>query len=270
MNNQSHTNMWQGKDCYDICSENQRESFKDGITNGADWYNLYGGMQDWMYEHTNSFEITIELGCNMYPPANTLSQYWQYNKRALLNYIKEAHKGIKGRIRDAVTGSLLPNVTVHIKNRSHNVTSSSYGDYFRLLVPNYYEIFFDKPGYHAEKVFATVSDGMAQIIDIKLRPLKSPENLVTSSPAPDSPTSEVNMVPVKSDEHSIAVATLIMTIVIILILLMMAGAYIVQKRRFHSLQSMSVEMQPTRTSLSATGTGMTLSSGSSTTHNLSP
>lgn len=273
--------MSSGQTCYDPCGDHHNESFQDGITNGANWYPLYGGMQDWMYEQTNTFEITVELGCNQYPPANTLPQYWHYNKRPLLSYIKEVHKGIKGTISDAVSGTLLANVTVHVLNNQHNVTSSMYGDYFRILMPGFYEIVFDKKGYIEQRITITVSKTMPQIYNIKLTPIGSVQSAaVVTEAAYKHPTGEADhQFGVQTDEnngdHSIVVATLVMTIIIVAILLMMAGAFVVQKRRFTKVRSMSMEMQPSRSS----GTGVSLPGqqlppqslgGSSTNPHLSP
>lgn len=48
---------------------------------------ILSGMQDYNYLHTNSFEITLELGCEKYPNASELPRYWNENKMSLLNYI---------------------------------------------------------------------------------------------------------------------------------------------------------------------------------------
>lgn len=61
--------------------------FKDGITNGAEWYVASGTMQDWNYYFTNDFDVTIELSCEKILKESDLPQYWTENKFSLLSYI---------------------------------------------------------------------------------------------------------------------------------------------------------------------------------------
>ncbi|BES95018.1 Zn_pept [Nesidiocoris tenuis] len=126
-----------------------------GITNGAAWYSVPGGMQDFNYLSSNDFEITVELGCEKYPDADQLENEWERNKDALLAYMWEVHSGIKGQIKDAVTGKPIPHAIIHVRNITgnnvydimHDVTSVHDGDYYRLLTPGDYEVTAYKDGY---------------------------------------------------------------------------------------------------------------------------
>lgn len=89
--------MFKGVSCEKICNKNiKKEFFPDGITNGANWYSLRGGMQDFNYLRTNCFEITVELGCDKYPVLDELPKYWNENRIALVNFIYEVHKSLHG------------------------------------------------------------------------------------------------------------------------------------------------------------------------------
>ena len=44
-------------------------------------------MQDYNYLETNCFEITLELGCDKFPPEEKLEPLWEDNAVALLNFM---------------------------------------------------------------------------------------------------------------------------------------------------------------------------------------
>jgi len=143
-----------------------------GITNGAAWYSVPGGMQDFNYLASNDFEITLELGCDKYPPASSLSGEWADNKKSLLEFIWAAHWGIKGVIRDSITGEGIGGATVHVRNITrmekygrmdsditHDVTSAIGGDYWRLLTDGEYELIVEAEGYEPMAKLVQVSNG---------------------------------------------------------------------------------------------------------------
>uniref|UniRef100_A0A2K6ULW3 Carboxypeptidase D n=1 Tax=Saimiri boliviensis boliviensis TaxID=39432 RepID=A0A2K6ULW3_SAIBB len=122
------------------CPGDEDESFKDGITNGAHWYDVEGGMQDYNYVWANCFEITLELSCCKYPPASQLRQEWENNRESLITLIEKVHIGVKGFVKDSVTGSGLENATISVAGINHNITTGRFGDFHRLLIPGTYNL----------------------------------------------------------------------------------------------------------------------------------
>ncbi len=157
-----------GNGCFDKCDA-RNETFTDGITNGAKWYSVIGGMQDWNYLHTNCFEITLELGCHKYPNATDLANYWKDNKRPLLAYIQEIHKGVKGFVFDN-DGKPVTNATISVRGIAHNVTSYTDGDYWRLLVPNNYSISAHKVGYKSQTKTVLTKSAFVTEVNFTLYP----------------------------------------------------------------------------------------------------
>merc|ERR1711899_568775 len=168
------------------CDQPQNQFAKQGgITNGAAWYTVEGGMQDFNYLSSNDFEITLELGCDKYPPASALSQEWEDNKKSLLEFIWLAHSGVKGVVKDFDTRKGIANAIIHVKNitriaksyrRSddinHDIRSVHDGDYWRLLTPSEYEIIAVADGYEPVAKLVEVSEhghSVAPLLDFELK-----------------------------------------------------------------------------------------------------
>ena len=129
--------------------------FPDGITNGAEWYNVDGGMQDYNDLHSGCFEITVEQGCHKFPYASELEEIWNANRDALILFIRQVHVGVKGVVRDE-SGTPIPNARIDIVGHSHSVFSAESGDYWRLLAPGSYTLKVSAPGYNATERSVTV------------------------------------------------------------------------------------------------------------------
>ncbi|KAH9691921.1 Carboxypeptidase SOL1 [Citrus sinensis] len=95
--------------------------FQGGIINGASWYPIYGGMQDWNYIYGGCFELTLEISDDKWPSAEELPTIWEYNKMSMLNLVASLVKVNAGR---------------------------AFADYYRLLTPGKrYEVMASMPGY---------------------------------------------------------------------------------------------------------------------------
>ena len=70
------------------CKDIPPDHFNGGVTNGAEWYNVAGGMQDYNYLKSNCFEITIEQGCDKFPDETKLPRYWRENEEPLLRLME--------------------------------------------------------------------------------------------------------------------------------------------------------------------------------------
>ncbi|KAK6187834.1 hypothetical protein SNE40_005771 [Patella caerulea] len=149
-----------------------------GITNGGAWYSVPGGMQDYNYLESNCFEITLELGCDKFPPASKLPDFWNQNKQALLNFLLQVHTGIKGFTK-STSGKSIKEVEIKVTNLTsgeyiqHDVLSDDDGDYYRLLTDGYYQVTTNKTGYHPVTKCVVVSNNPfqgAQRLDFTLIP----------------------------------------------------------------------------------------------------
>ncbi|KAF7665050.1 hypothetical protein LDENG_00157140 [Lucifuga dentata] len=127
------------------CGSSSPNSQK-GIINGAHWYSLAGGMQDFNYLHTNCFEVTVELGCDKFPAEEELLTGWHENQEALIAYLEAVHRGIKGIVKDE-DGNAIQGARISVRGIRHDVNTAANGDYWRLLIPGVYIVTVTAPGY---------------------------------------------------------------------------------------------------------------------------
>jgi hypothetical protein len=145
--------------------------FYHGITNGADWYVIYGGMQDWNYVYMGCNEVTLELSNTKIPSASQIPTYWSQNRDSMLAYMATCLIGVRGIVTDAGTGEPLA-ATVTVAGRNHEVyTDPDMGDYHRMLLPGTYNLTFEADGYDPVTVSGVVvSSGDATRLDVALNP----------------------------------------------------------------------------------------------------
>ncbi|XP_049908582.1 adipocyte enhancer-binding protein 1 isoform X2 [Epinephelus moara] len=117
-----------------------------GIINRASWNPVVGSMNDFSYLHTNCFELSIFLGCDKFPHESELPLEWENNREALLSFMEQVNRGIKGVVRD-VEGNQLSNATISVEGIRHDVRTASGGDYWRLLNPGEYRVTAKADGY---------------------------------------------------------------------------------------------------------------------------
>ncbi|XP_020624884.1 carboxypeptidase D-like [Orbicella faveolata] len=151
------------------CTDQKEEHFIDGITNGASWSSLSGGMQDYNYVHSNCFEITLELGCDRFPKSSDLEKYWLDNKKALVEFAQQVHYGVSGFVKNN-QGEPLSDATISVADRRHDVTTSKEGDYWRLLVPGSYEITARAKGYQPKTHLVELRASEGKVLNFTLKP----------------------------------------------------------------------------------------------------
>jgi len=145
-------------------------SFPQGITNGYDWYPIYGGMQDWNYHWHNCLDVTIELSQNKWPNYSTIENYWGENKNSLLAYINQIHYGMKGFVYDA--RSMEP-IKANYKIQGLDKTFYSFlphGDFYKLLLPGNYTVEFFAEGYKSKTININVEKRKSLPVRIELEP----------------------------------------------------------------------------------------------------
>ena len=147
-------------------------SFPQGITNGADWYVIDGGLQDYHYWNYGSMAVTIEVSNTKWPAESALDGFWDDNLVSMLNWIKAAENGVSGIVTGMDTG-LPVDATVTIGGiDSITVLDPEHGDYYKMLDTGTYDITFAADGYITQTIpGVAVTWGQTTNLDVVLQPV---------------------------------------------------------------------------------------------------
>ena len=168
-----------------------------GVTNGADWYRVEGGRQDYMNYYQNCKESTIELSNVKTIAASLLDDHWNYNQEALIEYLIQGTYGFQGLVKDAVTNNPI-NATItlvghdDVNVNSNTITELPLGDYYRPTIAGTYDILFEADCYQSFTLTnQTIANYETKVLaDVLLTPIASsaPTNLAASSVASTTAT----------------------------------------------------------------------------------
>ena len=167
---------WQmvSREYADLCHEvnsNYMTDLENGITNGADWYRIGGGRQDYMNYYRQCREVTIECSTTKCPSASQLPTFWEYNYNSIFAYMNQVLYGIQGTVKDAATKEPLK-ATIEILNhdQDYSIVESQLpmGNFHRPINAGTYTIEIKANGYLPIQKTVTVVDGEATILDVEL------------------------------------------------------------------------------------------------------
>ncbi|KAG0729787.1 Carboxypeptidase M [Chionoecetes opilio] len=151
-------------------------AFTNGTTNGAAWYPLTGGMQDYNYVWHGCMDTTIEMSCCKYPMAKQLPKFWQDNQEALVRYMGEVHRGVRGFVVDTEMRPV-EGASIKVKSRDVGFQTTKYGEYWRILLPGHYSLEVYANGYDPAVEDFLVVDTNPTLLNI---------TLYRASPEPDA------------------------------------------------------------------------------------
>lgn len=144
---------------------------ENGITNGADWYTIGGGRQDYMNYYRQCREVTIECSTTKCPSASQLPTFWGYNYNSIFAYMNQVLCGIQGTVKDAATKEPLK-ATIEILNhdQDYSIVESQLpmGNFHRPINAGIYTIEIKANGYLPIQKTVTVVDGEATVLDVEL------------------------------------------------------------------------------------------------------
>ncbi len=143
------------------------------VTEGYDWYQTRGDLNDYSYGIDSDIDITIEVWGNGYnPPASLIDSVADLNRRAINMILLKAGQGIGGFVIDSVTGDTIKEARIYVEGiRWPMYTDRVTGDFIKPLLPGTYSIRVEANGYLTKTIRnITVYEDSLTTITVYLTP----------------------------------------------------------------------------------------------------
>ncbi len=148
----------------------------DGITNGYEWYKVYGCRQDYVTWELGGREVTVELHKSYVTPGDQLGFIWESNYRSLKAFLRNALAGIHGKVSDRRTGlPLAASVVIdnHDRDNSHIESDMLTGRYIRMIAEGSWTLKFSARGYRDTVITVISTNDEKTDLDVGMYPLIS-------------------------------------------------------------------------------------------------
>jgi len=185
--------------------------FDQGITNGAAWYPVYGSWQDYVYGYTGRMSITIELDDNKKPSPQLLPSLIAENIEPIVAFFDAGDTGVRGFVRAANTGLLIPNVRVSFSSSAGvlPVVTDHHGFFVQIVVPGTTtDLIFEAPGYERLVIGSVTTVAGPMVVNVSLavdldattaRPTAPSASTTAAGPAVGTTAAPGGVVDVKQD-----------------------------------------------------------------------
>lgn len=150
--------------------------YPSGITNGADWYIIYGGRQDYVNYYLHGREVTLELSYVKRLESEYLEDHWNYNKWSMVNLVTQSRYGIHGNVTDLYGNPLRAKIWVqeHDNDSSWVESDSVSGNFYRYLEEGVYDLLVSSEGFVPETLVGVeVFDYQKTEISVQLDSLRT-------------------------------------------------------------------------------------------------
>ena len=159
--------------------------FENGVTNGYDWYTISGGRQDYVNYYANCKEITVEISKVKMPVANELPDFWNYNYRSFIAFMRQVQYGFVGNVLDIETQEPIE-AEIYLADYDFDnsqVNCDVNGNFFRPALPDKYNIVAKADGYLHDTIYNVVLSEFESVeINFELKKgVNSIDNLLFSN-----------------------------------------------------------------------------------------